>query len=174
MARIVSERGPLGNTAAHPETNGVEVRGPSGDGTILHESARQSLPAIERTITYDCASEGRRTGRWRGIPLVDLLTWAAVGDDVTHLLVESADGHAACIPVEDAVGGLLAFDSIGMPGADGIDDSHDGSDGGCPRLLAPGLAAARTVKTVRRITAFRCHPNEDPWSMVDPVVTDAD
>lgn len=104
MARLLPERGPTKDTDADPGTDGVLVRGTGDEGSILRETARQSLPAIERAITYDCASEGRRTGRWRGIPLMDLLMWADVGDDVTHLLVESGDGHAACIPVEDAVG----------------------------------------------------------------------
>ena len=135
------------------------------EAAILTEPARESLPTVERAMRYECASAGRRSGRWRGIPLGDLLAWAPIRPDATHLLVESRDGHAACVAVQNAINGLLALEVVEPPGTDDATGPSAGPADGWPRLIAPGIAAAKTVKAVRRIEAFRCGPDQDPRAL---------
>lgn len=159
MGRLASGDG----TGAAADRAYPPVRITDGDGTaVLTETARESLPTVERTLQYDCASAGRRSGRWRGIPLGELLAWAPIRADATHLLVESRDGHAACVAVADAIRGLLALSVVEPPGTDDEVGAPAPPADGCPRLLSPGIAAAKTVKAVRRIEAFRCSPQDDP------------
>ena len=134
----------------------IEVVG-AEDMAVFDEDALRSLPTVEKSIAYDCASEGRRMARWVGVPIIDLLEAAGVDGEVTHLGLSARDGHGAVVAVEEAVAGLIALEAFA-----GSDSTADWTPDGCPRLVAPGLSAARTVKGVQRIDAMQSEPDEEP------------
>ena len=112
--------------------------------------------AIER---YGCSEVHHRTtcssgdpivGRWSGIPLVELLS--DVESDATHLAAESADGFRVCIPVLDALDGILAVGRL----------DAEPNPARLPRLIAPALSGTRLVKRVVEIDGERLSPSDDP------------
>lgn len=103
--------------------------------------------AVERTVGFDCSSGRHVSGVWRGVPVVPLLEHAGLPGGTTHLVVEGADGQAACVPVREAARGLLAFE-------------RDGERLGAPRFVAPDVAGPRAVKDVRRIAAVELDPGD--------------
>lgn len=133
-----------------------------GDGTApIDADTLATLPIDEREIEIVCSTGDRYTERWQGVAIMDVLETeaaaaASIPAETTHLLVESADGHRACVALEDALDGLLAFGRDGTPlGAEADYDS---------RFVAPGLTGPRTVKDVVRIEATTLEPGEDPES----------
>jgi DMSO/TMAO reductase YedYZ molybdopterin-dependent catalytic subunit len=75
----------------------------------------------------------------------DLLDGASPPAETTHLVFESDSGYAACVPVSDALGGLVAVERDG--------DALAESESYATRFVAPGVDGARFVKGVERVRA---------------------
>lgn len=114
--------------------------------------SRDDIESTERRVEIRCASGERRTSNWSGTAIGSLLDRSIIPSETTHLRVESETGYQCCVPIQDAVNGLLAFtrDGIQLPDADG------------PRFVAPGIDGARTVKNVTRIKPLSLDPDQDP------------
>lgn len=99
---------------------------------------------------FHCSSGEPIAGEWVGISIDDLLETVDRTPETTHVLVEGADDYRVCVPIADALEGLLAFRRGG------------GADTGVPRFVAPGVSGTRTVKHVTRIETVSIGPDDDP------------
>lgn len=130
----------------------VRVRGRVETAHELDDLALVGLADERRECRYLCASGRRWGGRWRGVPLSAVVERVGVDPDATHVVARGRTGHAACLPLAAALDGLLAVERDGSPLAPTRR----------PRLVAPGVDAARTVKGVRALDFRRLAPGEDP------------
>lgn len=143
---------------APPEDVRRRVEGATVRGDVATDLERAvdrfDLEAVD--CSTQCASGDPFEGRWRGVPVVDLLSGA--DPDATHLLVEAEDGFRACVPLSDAVRGILAVERLDRPGD------------GFPRLVVPSILGTRMVKDVARIETRQLSPEEDPADIerIDP------
>lgn len=112
------------------------------------------LPFERRAVEIACASGSRYVSTWVGVAIPDLLSVGTVPPATTHLVFESPDGHAACVGVEEAVEGLLAWSCDGRP----LADDHSYAN----RFVSPAVAGVRTVKGVCRIEAVALSPDDRP------------
>lgn len=126
----------------------------------LRESDRP-FDLEERRCEYVCASGDRFGGRWRGIPIPELIATSEIDPDATHLLVESDDGFRVCVAISDALGGILALERL-----DGTDE--------LPRLIAPRIDGTRTIKRVRRIEGRRLAPEDDREDIERITISDSE
>lgn len=140
--------------AASPTTPTPRVRvgGAVASPYELDDLALVGLADERIACRYLCASGRQWGGRWRGVPVSAVVERAVVGPDVTHVVTRGRTGHAACLPLAEALDGLLAVERDGTPLASLRR----------PRLVVPGVDAARTVKGVRRLEFRRLDPDEDP------------
>jgi len=114
------------------------------------------LSAMSRTsvsASFLCGSGERWEGRWRGPALTSLLDRADPSPETTHVVVEGAGGYVACVPVSTAFDGVIA-----------LERAEGGPLGRAfpTRLVVPGVAAARTVKDVRRVATTALEPEASP------------
>ena len=157
--------------AADPDTWALEVGGAVGQPVSLSLADLRALPAVTRTVTMECAGNGRAlmaprppsqpwvleavgTGSWTGVPLADLLGRAGVGADAVEVLFTGADrgvengveqAYQRSLTVADALGAeaLVAYDLNGAP----LPPQH-----GAPlRLVVPGWYGMTSVKWLRSI-----------------------
>lgn len=112
----------------------------------------ERVEPTERSIWFTCSSGDRFGGRWRGHPLEGLLAGDTLPAETTHLVLRSADGFQVCVPLADALEGMLATDFDGDPCT------------GAPRFVAPGLEGARTIKRVSVIEPISLQPGDAPES----------
>ncbi|MEM4782336.1 MAG: hypothetical protein QXG03_12365 [Halalkalicoccus sp.] len=122
--------GPSSDRALDPPRIGGDV--------AIDLRAGERFDREERRCEYVCESGERFGGRWRGVPIAELLDDGEFDPDATHLLVEAVDGFRVCVPVGRALDGILATERL-----DGPDD--------LPRLIAPSIDASRTIRRVARI-----------------------
>jgi DMSO/TMAO reductase YedYZ molybdopterin-dependent catalytic subunit len=140
-------------------------------GLELSLDELRSRPAVEHTVTMECAGNGRArleprpvsqpwileavgTARWRGTPLAPLLEEAGVPDGTVEVLftgldrgIEGGDEQAfqRALALEEAMRGeiLLAYEMNGAP----LPPQH-----GFPlRLVVPGWYGMTNVKWLSRI-----------------------
>jgi len=139
------------------------AQAPTADWGITVVGERQHTvradDVTEATLTtgrvrVSCASGDRYDATWRGVGVGDLLDGASPPAETTHLVFESDSGYAACVPVGDALGGLVAVERDGEALAEG--ESY------ATRFVAPGVDGARFVKGVERIRALSLPPEADP------------
>ncbi len=109
------------------------------------------LPQYRRSCSFLCSTGERIEGVWRGVSLSDLMSSVNIKSHVTHLVFGSVDSHRVCIPVNDALEGILALEHV---------DSNQ-EDGNMVRFVAPNIEASRSVKDVRRIQAVRLGPDDE-------------
>lgn len=126
-----------------------------GDVDIALADAIAEFDLVELPCETRCGSGDLIGGHWRGIELVELLD--GIDADATHLVVESEDGFRVCVPIADAVDGILAVDRL---------DTEFFPDG-LPRLVAPSLSGTRLVRRVVSIEGERLSPSEDPEAFED-------
>lgn len=103
---------------------------------------------LERT--FRCSSGESIGDEWVGIPIATLLETVGASGETTHLVVEGSDEFRICVPILDALDGLLAYRQ------DGNDDD------GVPRFVAPAIAGTRAVKQVSKIETVSLDPDDDP------------
>jgi DMSO/TMAO reductase YedYZ molybdopterin-dependent catalytic subunit len=123
-----------------------------GDGERVVDPVARRAPRETVTASLRCASGERWSGEWRGVPVDWLLDRTPGGTTATHVRVGSADDHVACVPVVDALGGVLATercDEGALPPASR------------PRFVAPAVDGVRAVKSVRRLELVELAPGED-------------
>jgi len=129
--------------------------------TVLADERRRydraalcDLPRAERRCTVACASGERHTARWAGVPVTDLLADADAPQTTTHVRLGSRDGYRVCVPIRDALNGIVADTKEGAPLAELADYPT--------RFIAPGVDGERLVKGLRRLEALALAPDEDP------------
>ncbi|WP_134670944.1 molybdopterin-dependent oxidoreductase [Halorussus marinus] len=139
---------------ASDDASGTESVTVIGDAAVSVPSDPRRVGDDTRVATrewsFRCASGDEIAGPWSGIALDELLAAADPPDATTHLAVEGEDGYRACVPIADALDGLLAYRRAGA------------ACGGAPRFLAPGVSGVRTVKRVARIEALELPAGADP------------
>jgi len=116
--------------------------------------ALRELPRAERRCTVVCATGDRHTARWTGVPVTELLADAGEPPATTHVRLESRDGYRVCVPIRDALDGIVADTKEGAPLAERADYRT--------RFVAPGVDGERLVKGLRRLEALALAPDEDP------------
>lgn len=148
----------------HTRTD-TESRTDTDDGpavlTVLADERRRydpaalrELPRVERHCTVVCATGDRYTARWAGVPLPELLSAVGAPPATTHVRLESRDGYRVCVPVRDALDGVVAYASGGEP-------LHE-QEPYRTRFVAPGVDGERLVKGLRRVEALALDPGDDP------------
>lgn len=126
-----------------------------GDGSARYDlAALRQLPRVERRCTVVCATGDRHTARWSGVPVPELLSAVGPPPATTHLRLESRDGYRVCVPVYDALDGLVADAREGAP-------LHE-CESYRTRFVAPGVDGERLVKGLRRVEALALDPGDDP------------
>lgn len=121
-----------------------------GDLDIDLGTAAERFGLVEVDCRTTCASGDPIGGRWRGIELADLL--AEIDAEATHLLVESADGFRACVPIVETLDGIIAVERL---------DTESVPEG-LPRLIAPSLSGTRLVQNVAAIEGKQLSASADP------------
>ena len=123
------------------------------DGRSIEIAGRDvpigSFERVTRTIGFECTSGRWIEHEWTGIPIDRLLAAAAGPAEATHIVVEAADGHTACIDLPSALEGLLAVERDGQ--------RLDG-----PRFVSPRITGPRAVSEVARIDPVALAADERP------------
>ena len=154
------------------EDDGHDLRGTSNDSDAVSLeriaddalAVRISLPGTPEEVScelddfervtqehqFTCATGDQFGDRWRGVPVSELLETVSLPAETTHLLVEAVDGFRACVPIRDALDGLLA-----IADSDGLFDS-------APRFVSTGVDGTQTVKRVTRLEPVALEPGEAP------------
>jgi len=117
------------------------------------EEVSCELDGFERVTQqhqFTCSTGDQFGGRWRGVPVSALLETVSLPAETTHLVVEAVDGFRACVPIRDALAGLLA-----IADSDGLVDS-------APRFVSTGVDGTQTVKRVTRLEPVSLDPGEAP------------
>jgi DMSO/TMAO reductase YedYZ molybdopterin-dependent catalytic subunit len=160
------------DTHTRPDT---DTRTGTDDGTavltVLADERRRydlaalrDLPRAERRCTVVCATGDRHTARWTGVSVTELLADADAPPETTHVRLESRDGYRVCVPIRDALDGIVADTKEGAPLAKRADYRT--------RFVAPGVDGERLVKGLRRLEALALAPDEDP-DRLENVTVDA-
>jgi DMSO/TMAO reductase YedYZ molybdopterin-dependent catalytic subunit len=94
-----------------PGWSGLEVDGLVGSRRRFDLAALGSLGAGEHRLAVHCVwGWSRPDVWWYGVPLGRLLDAVGVDERATHVIVESAsDTYSSCLPLGDAVHGVLAW-----------------------------------------------------------------
>lgn len=115
------------------------------------------LERIERTCIIECASGERSTARFTGVMVSRLLDAVDADPETTHLRLEARDGYRVCVPIRDALDGLVAYAQDGRPLA--VDSPYR------TRFVAPGVDGERLVKGLVRVEALGLDADVDPDSL---------
>lgn len=126
------------------------------------------LPFRRRSVEFVCTTGRRETATWGGAPFADLLSFGEVPPATTHLVIETADGYAACVEVEAVLDGLLAWSRDGRRIAD--------ENPYATRFVSPAVDGVRFVKGVARVEPVTLSRDEDPadYETVGSESSDAD
>ncbi|WP_435746131.1 molybdopterin-dependent oxidoreductase [Nocardioides sp. SYSU DS0663] len=123
------------------------------------------MPLVERDITLTCVSNsvgGQYVGgaRWLGVPLVDLLARAGVGNRANQILSRDVDGMTISTPLALATDGRDALVAVGMNG-EPLPREH-----GFPaRMVVPGLYGfISATKWLSRMTLTTYEAEEAYWT----------
>ncbi|SED54141.1 molybdopterin-dependent oxidoreductase [Ruania alba] len=146
--------------------------------TLLYQDILD-MPLTERWITLTCVSNPVggpyvSTGRWLGVPLVDLLEQVGVQPEADQIFTESADGLTMSIPLAAATDGRDAMLVVGLNG-----EQLPVERGFPARLIVPGLfgfvSAAKWLTDLRLSTyaADQAYWTERGWATDAPVLTQA-
>lgn len=140
-------------TSTRRDADGLVVRIALPDGEVVRDL--ESFGRTSQRHRFTCASGRRFGGRWRGVPVSALAETVSLPPATTHLVVEAADGARACVPVRDALAGLLAI-------TDGT-----GRLDGAPRFVSRRIDGARTIKGVTRLVPVELDAGESPREYED-------
>lgn len=132
----------------------LEVNGHVRNPLRLTYKDVASLQSIEREILQICPGFFANHGRWKGIPIDELLKWAKVEDGVTHVTVKGPKGsneNLQRFPIEDIFTNkvFLAYQVNGKI----LPQKH-----GFPlRTVAEGYYGYDWIKYVDEITVEKIH-----------------
>ena len=147
----------------------LTVGGRVAASLTLDLAALREFPAVERTVTLECAGNGRArllprpvsqpwldeavgTARWKGARLTDVLAEAGLGDDAVEVVFTGHDhgtergveqDYQRALPVAELVDVLLAYEMNGSP----LPPQH----GAPARVVVPGWYGMAHVKWLRDI-----------------------
>jgi DMSO/TMAO reductase YedYZ molybdopterin-dependent catalytic subunit len=121
---------------------------------------------VERTCVVECASGERSTARFTGVTVPRLLDAVDANPETTHLRLEARDRYRVCVPIRDALDGLVAYARDGRPLA--ADSPYR------TRFVSPGVDGERQVKGLARVEALGLDADEDPDSLENITPTDSD
>ncbi len=135
------------------------------------------MALVERWITLTCVSNPVggpyvSTGRWLGVPLVDLFEQVGVRPEADQIFTESADGLTMSIPLDAATDGRDAMLVVGLNG-----EQLPVERGFPARLIVPGLfgfvSAAKWITRMDLSTYDRdiAYWTERDWATDAPVLT---
>jgi hypothetical protein len=139
------------------------VRGETPVTVRTEDDARERFGWETRTVQIHCNSGRVHEGRWSGPPLAPLLEAAGPPADATHLVIAARDGYQVCVPLGDALEGMLALESDAsriLEEADGESSTDHDEIPDLPRFLAD-VDPARTIQGVDTIEAVSLGPGED-------------
>lgn len=122
---------------------------------------QESFPTDTLRETFRCSSDDPIPGEWHGVPIRPLLDAACAPSGTTHLRVRGSDGFTVCLPIREAIDGLIAFDR--RP----LDDSQAVTEANLPRFVSPGISGTRTVRSVDHVEAIQLDPEEDSTEFED-------
>lgn len=124
-----------------------------------------AMDMVERDITMTCVSNGVGgeyvgAARWLGVPLVDLLERAGVGDRADQILSTAVDGFTISTPLEVATDGRDALVVVGMNG-EPLPREH-----GFPvRMIIPGIYGyVGSTKWLTKLTLTTYDDQESYWT----------
>jgi len=131
-------------------TDPHEPRGLLVEGTDPLTLPRDEVPdgewtLVRDTIGFECSSGEWLDSEWTGVPVFELLEAAGAPAETTHVRFESVDGDAACVPLADLDGAIVAV----------------GGDPTLPRFVSPHVVGPRTVKDLSRVRPLALAPEED-------------
>jgi len=135
-----------------PEAGTVTVGGASERAFDAETLA--GMATVERQYTIVCASGNRTMSRWTGVSVPDLLEAVDVPSGTTHLRLTGRDGYRVCVPIRDALDGLVAYARDGRLLA--------ATEPYALRFLAAGTDGARLVRGLRRVEPLELAAGEDP------------
>lgn len=138
----------------HADTVTSLVIGSEGEDQVIDAAACTDRSAVTREYTIRCATGERTTDSWTGVPVTDLLHGVEAPAETTHLRVESDDGYAICVPVADALDGIVAFERDGEP----LQETQPYA----LRFLAAEIDGERLVKGVQRVDLLSLPGDADP------------
>lgn len=140
------------------------IRGETSVTVRTEADARERFGWETRTVQINCHSGRVREGRWSGPPVAALLEAAGPPADATHLVIAARDGYQVCVPLRDAIDGLLALEcdaSRILEEADGESSTDHDEIPDLPRFLAD-VDPARTIQGVDVIEAVALGPGDEP------------
>lgn len=123
------------------------------------------LGGVERTCVVECASGERSTARFTGVTVPRLLDAADADPETTHLRLEARDRYRVCVPIRDALDGLVAYARDGRPL---VADSPYRT-----RFVAPGVDGERQVKGLARVEALGLDADVAPDSLENITLLDS-
>jgi DMSO/TMAO reductase YedYZ molybdopterin-dependent catalytic subunit len=90
---------------------GLQVDGLVRDRRHFDLPALEHLESTDHDLAVHCVwGWSRPDGRWHGVSLGRVLDAVGVEEGATHVIVESAsDTYSSCLPLADAVEGVLAW-----------------------------------------------------------------
>lgn len=159
------------------ESWSLSIDGRVDNPVTLRYSDILDMPLMERWITLTCVSNPVggpyvSTGRWLGVPLVDVFEQVGVSPDATQVFTESADGLTMSVPLAAATDGRDAMLVVGLNG------EQLPVDRGFPaRLIVPGLfgfvSAAKWITDMKLSTYEEdvAYWTQRDWATDAPVLT---
>ncbi|ELZ31701.1 sulfite oxidase-like oxidoreductase [Halorubrum distributum JCM 9100] len=130
------------------------VIGSGGERRAVDAAACADRSTVTREYTIRCATGERTTASWTGVPVTDLLDIVDAPAETTHFRVESEDGYAICVPVADALDGVVAFERDGEQ----LRETRPYA----LRFLAGDIDGERLVKGIHRIDLLSLPADADP------------
>lgn len=124
-----------------------------------------AMPLVERDITLTCVSNevgGKYVGaaRWLGVPLMDLLDQAGIGDKADQLLSTAVDGFTISTPLDVVRDGRDVLLAIGMNG-----EPLPAAHGFPARLVTPGIYGfVGATKWLDRLTLTTYAAKKSYWT----------
>ena len=103
----------------------------------------QDLGETDLTVVLDCTSGWAVETAWRGVPLAAVIGAAGLASAARSVVVRSATGWSASLPIEEARGCLLAWGVAGV--------ALPTANGAPLRLVVPGRRGLDWVKWVTEV-----------------------
>lgn len=129
--------------AIDPRAWRLELQGAVADHAPVDLDMLGAGPLREVDAVIDCTGGWWSEQRWRGRPLLDLLTARGIAATARSVTVTSVTGHSWSYPIDDLADAILATHIGGEP----LSAGH-----GAPvRLVVPGRRGFQWIKWVSRV-----------------------
>lgn len=129
------------------ETPTLTVEGEESLRISLEDPPEWIAGRVERrTVGFECASGDWVEREYDAFPVTALIGPAAFPADTTHIVLESAGGYRACVPITAIADAVIAV----------------GDGPGKPRFVSPDVVGPRAMKNLESITPQSLVAHEDP------------